>query len=65
MRAGAERHNGDIGVLTTMPRQSVHQDIQIMPNKNVRQFNPRHTRSRYDFPHSLTELNQKKSKHFN
>jgi len=26
-RAGAERHSGDIGVRPTMPRQSVHQNI--------------------------------------
>jgi len=55
VRAGAERHNGDIGVLPTKPRQSVHQNIPIKPNKNVRQFNPRHIWSRYGFPHSLTE----------
>jgi len=27
MRAGAESHSGDIGVLPTKPRQSAHQNI--------------------------------------
>jgi len=32
-----------LGVLPTMPRRCVHQSIPLIPNRNVRPFNPRHT----------------------
>jgi len=47
-----------LGELPTMPRRCVQQNIPTMPNKNVRQLNPRHTGAVMAFPPRSQRYNQ-------